>query len=487
VEANHEGERLMALAQAGRALASVSCLDGVYALTAELALGVLGASSAAIVHGTADDSRFRVLGSAGTPTGAGDVAISLPVVVGSSSWGEIRAGRSTGLPPFEPATVAAGEALGSLVGAALARIADREELHSLAYRDGLTGLGNRRTIDDRLEELFQPAVLPEPIGVILCDVDRLKNVNDLHGHLAGDRLLREVGTLLADVAAGFPRSLAARIGGDEFCLLIEGDGAGHLDEVTERIVAAADLLPMSAGLSCGWAVADRRPGGAPTATVAARALLRLADAAQYRAKRAGREARPTESTTTAAMDTAATGALLADQVIAELADAGDHVGSRLAVVAVTFASLLAAPSWTVSVSVDGGPVTVVEHDEVGPRGPGDGLQVQPGAGFALVDYPATAQALEGGSFHATIDVGDDAERAFLAADGYDEVIGAGARENAARAWLVEVVGDAYSPPLAPYRGVLRAMVELALRPTVVPAELVAIGTPGTLSEPRAGR
>jgi diguanylate cyclase (GGDEF)-like protein len=469
---NDEGVRLVALAEAGRRLAAVRTLEQLHPLVAQLALDVLAATTSWITHLEGEHGVGRVLQRAGDQAAGSASTLVIPVVVGGRTWGEIGAGRRAALPGFDAAAVAAGDALAALVAAALTGIADREELHSLAYQDGLTGLGNRRTVDDRLEELFRPVVMPAPVAVMLCDVDRLKQVNDAHGHLAGDQLLCDIAALLAELAATFPNALAARIGGDEFCLLVEGATAERLEAATATLVAAAEQLPLSAGLSCGWAIAEQRPGGAASPTIASRALLRLADAAQYRAKRAGRELRRVEALVPGGADAAELGVLLVDQVLAELALVGDDVQQRLVVVASACGRALAASSWAVSESVHAGPVTIVEHDGTDRGGFGEGYPMQAGSAFPLDAYPATARALEGGSFHATMDVGDDAERAFLAANGYAEVIGAGIRQDPARAWLVEVVGDGCSLPLAPYRGILRALVELALRPSVHAVQLV---------------
>ena len=59
------------------------------------------------------------------------------------------------------------------------------------------------------------------VGLLLCDLDRLKMINDTHGHIVGDRALRAVAKTLVAAAAEFPGAFVARLGGDEFCVLIE--------------------------------------------------------------------------------------------------------------------------------------------------------------------------------------------------------------------------------------------------------------------------
>lgn len=500
----------MALAETGRRFAAVGTLDGLAPVASELALDVLAASSASMGRLERERGVLRVLCNVGEladweeerpadetygvadfpPLVAaaeearpwfgnlGDPAvgpahhellermgmqssISLPIVVGTTIWGQIGGARRAHLPPFSPADVAAGEAFAGMLGAAISRLQEREELQALAYRDPLTGLGNRRAVDDRLEAFFQCPQVDGSIGAIICDVNGLKAINDRFGHDAGDRLLREVASTLSTVAGTLPGSLAARLGGDEFCLLVPGASEAIIREVGERIAIAAEGLSMGAGLTCGWARATERPGDAPTATVAARALLRLADAAQLRAKRTSRGA-STVPPAPAADDPTQQHAAVVEAAIARLSSAGGDVADRLRVVATVMGHHVRAGGWAVSRRIGSGLLESISHDAE--RGVGlapaavavQGVQVDP------EQYPATLQALEGGTLHATLGEGDPAERAFLASFGYDEILGAGVRVDPATAWLVEIFGDAGASPLGRHAALLRALVELAV-------------------------
>jgi diguanylate cyclase (GGDEF)-like protein len=166
-----------------------------------------------------------------------------------------------------------------------------------AHEDALTGLGNRRAFDEAMRALPDPpAVLPaghdDTVSLVVVDVDDFKPVNDTHGHLVGDEVLRAVAAAIDGVSrAG---DLVARIGGDEFAVLVHGDPTrGHaLAErieaaVAEVCVAAPDGLvrpSVSIGVSTGVATL--------TGSERARRLLGDADAAMYRSK-AGRAARLT--------------------------------------------------------------------------------------------------------------------------------------------------------------------------------------------------
>jgi diguanylate cyclase (GGDEF)-like protein len=104
-----------------------------------------------------------------------------------------------------------------------------ESAHSLAYRDALTGLPNRRALDDALRQL------DGPFAIAMVDVDHFKAVNDTHGHEVGDQVLRLVATHLDEVGGG---GRAFRYGGEEFALLFPGRTAGDILGALEAVRAA---------------------------------------------------------------------------------------------------------------------------------------------------------------------------------------------------------------------------------------------------------
>lgn len=157
------------------------------------------------------------------------------------------------------------------------------ELHELALRDPLTGLANRALLVDRLQTALS---LRErdggEIGVLFCDLDDFKQVNDRHGHDAGDRVLCLTAERLRTAVR--PSDTVARFAGDEFVVVCPGlDSAAELDEVVARvdrtIHAAAAGAPAPLRLSIGAALV----GEGETAADA----LRRADEAMYAAKRGG--------------------------------------------------------------------------------------------------------------------------------------------------------------------------------------------------------
>lgn len=165
------------------------------------------------------------------------------------------------------------------VDAALAidRAALMAQLAESARIDALTGIANRRTWDEKLpDELARAARSGEPLAVAILDLDHFKAYNDNFGHQAGDRMLKETATAWRDQLR--TADTVARYGGEEFALLLPACDEDAALEVVERLRAA---VPHAQTASIGVALWD----GLETADQ----LVSRADAALYRAKRAGRD------------------------------------------------------------------------------------------------------------------------------------------------------------------------------------------------------
>jgi diguanylate cyclase (GGDEF)-like protein len=175
-----------------------------------------------------------------------------------------------------------------LVIAEQQRVAEeaRQAAVTIALTDHLTGLPNRRCFQGLLADRIRTATeTGEPFALGLIDLDGFKPINDLYGHPAGDGVLRQVADRLAKAMDG--RGSAARMGGDEFAILCNGigarDEAAALGEELQTIFATRfDVSPLSIRLTCasGFALF-------PASAREPDELVRLADAALYRAKANG--------------------------------------------------------------------------------------------------------------------------------------------------------------------------------------------------------
>uniref|UniRef100_UPI0035670B4A diguanylate cyclase domain-containing protein n=1 Tax=Actinotalea sp. TaxID=1872145 RepID=UPI0035670B4A len=185
------------------------------------------------------------------------------------------------------------------------RLHHQEELAHAASHDDLTGLPNRSDLLARIEEAGAEAVAGAGLAVLFLDLDRFKEVNDLHGHPAGDELLITIARRLR--AALRPHDHLARISGDEFCaVLTEVRDAAEVDGVVDRLrdvvsrpIALRSGVQVRVDVSVGRALAFEPRS--------AEELLTAADTAMYRDKRARRRpfsSRPVTSRLTGPRDSA---------------------------------------------------------------------------------------------------------------------------------------------------------------------------------------
>ena len=173
-----------------------------------------------------------------------------------------------------------------LISAVESRAARYKALRALTDRDGLTGLVNRRKFDEHLTiELSRAQRQKRPLTLAVIDIDHFKKVNDTHGHACGDRVLRNLARLLAK---GIRRTdIAARFGGEEFCVLLTDVDAAtalpvvdRLRESFSKVEHQMDGARFSSTFSCGLADAPR--------FTTPKSLFDAADRALYIAKHSGR-------------------------------------------------------------------------------------------------------------------------------------------------------------------------------------------------------
>lgn len=164
----------------------------------------------------------------------------------------------------------------------------RRDLEQLATLDGLTGLHNRRWLDAAFaRRLARARDARRPVSLLMIDLDHFKQLNDRHGHLAGDAVLRRTARRLAETVR--PEDLLARYGGEEFAVLLP-------DTAVDNAVTAAERLRHTVSAPPDPALGEEAPRvtisvGVATANggVTLPDLLTAADAALYRAKQAGRD------------------------------------------------------------------------------------------------------------------------------------------------------------------------------------------------------
>jgi two-component system cell cycle response regulator len=163
-----------------------------------------------------------------------------------------------------------------------------ERLRHMSQTDGLTGLDNRRHLNERIEEMFQHAQrLNEPFSLVMCDLDKFKSVNDTYGHQAGDEVLKQLARILKEDAREIDR--VGRYGGEEFMLLLPGTVLDAAVTFAERVRKHIEAHTFTFDGGTLQRTASFGVSGWPHPKVQeSDALVRTADDALYVAKETGR-------------------------------------------------------------------------------------------------------------------------------------------------------------------------------------------------------
>ncbi|MCL2466885.1 MAG: GGDEF domain-containing protein [Micrococcales bacterium] len=259
----------------------------------------------------------------------GPVAASIPMVVNTAVWGLVTV---TG-EQFDDDDVAFVEIVAALAAAALVRLDFDHQVQHMLVEDPLTGLADRRVADAAADAALDSGT---ETCIVMCDVDGLKQVNDQLGHGEGDELLRLVGDALRRAAEALPGSTAARIGGDEFCLVVPG---WPKDIVVNAMVETIDTYPLPHDAAISWGVASSLGE-----RVTVSSLFRAADFAQYHVKRA--RARRRQLALPRAADPATTAQQLLSRAIPAVVAGRGELG-RVCALAATSADTLGGGEWTV--------------------------------------------------------------------------------------------------------------------------------------------
>ena len=212
--------------------------------------------------------------------------ISYPITLGDRGLAIMNFTDKVGNERFERRDLELLDSIAPQIAVAVDRLALRDkagEYAQLSITDSLTGLLNRRYIEERMaEELNRSDRSGEPLSFMMIDVDEFKSYNDRYGHPAGDEALKLLGQILRENLRG--ADVAARYGGEEFSVLLPGASADEAEAIAERIrrhVEETKFPKRKVTVSIGIAML-----GANLATV--EELISAADNALYSAKRAGR-------------------------------------------------------------------------------------------------------------------------------------------------------------------------------------------------------
>ena len=222
------------------------------------------------------------------PTPAPTKSLCTPLVTQDGSSGVLYLYSRSPAATLGEATERFVETVAEQLALALSNLRLRESLLQQSIRDPLTGLFNRRHLEETLDlELHRATRRGEPISAVMFDVDHFKRYNDLHGHDAGDAVLRALGNLVqTHIRAG---DVACRFGGEEFLLLQPGLGAEDARSRAESLRQAVSSLSLTNhGVELGSITVSMGVATYPEHAHDRAALLKRADEALYRAKQEGR-------------------------------------------------------------------------------------------------------------------------------------------------------------------------------------------------------
>ncbi|HEY2542984.1 MAG TPA: diguanylate cyclase, partial [Gaiellaceae bacterium] len=275
-ELDAERARLrIAITRFGEALAATNDVEQLLHIVAETAVEATGATGATI-------QSSGLAAAAGNYNASGE-RLEHPLTVGGDQLGTlVLVGTFDAEERMTAASLAAHAAV-ALENARLHSVVERQ-----ALVDGLTGIANRRGCEDALgHEIARSDRLGVPFTLVVADLDDFKRINDVHGHDAGDDVLRELASVLRRTLR--ESDLPGRWGGEEFVLLLPGTDAEGGAQLAERVRAALRERSFRGrdgavfGVTCSFGVAQHRPGEGE------RTLFSQADRALYEAKRLGKD------------------------------------------------------------------------------------------------------------------------------------------------------------------------------------------------------
>lgn len=218
-------------------------------------------------------------------------ACTFPIMVSETVVGALSLGRVYPGKPYNAEDVETIRALSELAAIALERASVFEETLRHSVTDGLTGLGNRRQFDLRLNQEWESAQRNlRSLALILVDIDFFKKYNDAYGHLNGDECMRKIASVLMSVRRR-QYDVAARYGGEEFALILPDSRVKDAEKRAEALRKKIAMLEIPHRRSAVSKVVTVSMGVAaivPTASSSPADLIAMADQALYEAKEQGR-------------------------------------------------------------------------------------------------------------------------------------------------------------------------------------------------------
>jgi diguanylate cyclase (GGDEF)-like protein len=395
-----------------------------------------------------------------------DCELAVPVMYRDVMWGELWV-TGVGNRRFGSDDVQLLQAIAAYVAVAIGRSELLSTVWQYAYQDPLTGLANRRELERRFDEMDWETVSP---AVLVCDLDRFKQINDQQGHPAGDVLLKRVATVLGDLTAPIEGAMAVRLGGDEFCIVLP-----HSDLVdAERFAIEASAAVrrwVGTTVTLSW-------GGTASGTqkCSGQALMEAADAALLEAKTLGPgcfsvgvvgSTLPGGSSNRRRAEPHS-GRRAVDLLLRRVVDSLDRhrppdIPAALDILALHVHDVIDAAGWSISVTTDDGSGVRTIAGVDSSRDPVSGLSVlrriDARTVYRLADYPSTAHSIASGeAFVAAVDLdtSDPAEVRLLQELEYRAVLVVGV-SSAACSYVLEIfsrTGHQELTAIAPYVRVL---------------------------------
>jgi len=221
--------------------------------------------------------------------GVNHTYLCIPILAQGETLGILHLQATDEMPQLNTAELWAKTTFAGQVGLSIANIRLREALQTQSVRDGLTGLFNRRYLEEILErEVRRASRATQSLGILMIDLDHFKSFNDTYGHDAGDAVLREIAVSLTKGIRA--EDFVCRFGGEEFVVILPTADLASSQMRAERLrTKTKELTILHQGKSMGMITISVGVGVFPIHGTSPRELMAAADAALYEAKRGGRD------------------------------------------------------------------------------------------------------------------------------------------------------------------------------------------------------